>query len=140
MEVLPFVISALVARHARAISRPPFPLPAGKAGRGFGGREGAASAVISKTLNDLHPPPPPPLRPQVGPHGYVLTEAGFGADIGFEKFVHIKCRTSGLAPSAALIVATVRALKMHGGGLRREEELGRGRGCLHPVPFVCAMR
>ncbi|KAJ2820050.1 tetrahydrofolate synthase, partial [Coemansia furcata] len=42
--------------------------------------------------------------------------AGFGADIGFEKFVNIKCRASGLVPDAAVIVATVRALKMHGGG------------------------
>ncbi|KAJ2803881.1 tetrahydrofolate synthase [Coemansia guatemalensis] len=48
--------------------------------------------------------------------GYVVTEAGFGADIGFEKFVNIKCRASGLVPDAAVIVATVRALKMHGGG------------------------
>ncbi|KAJ2707581.1 tetrahydrofolate synthase [Coemansia sp. IMI 203386] len=48
--------------------------------------------------------------------GYVITEAGFGADIGFEKFVNIKCRASGLVPDAAVIVATVRALKMHGGG------------------------
>ncbi|KAJ2709121.1 tetrahydrofolate synthase, partial [Coemansia spiralis] len=48
--------------------------------------------------------------------GYVVTEAGFGADIGFEKFVNIKCRASGLVPSAAVIVATIRALKMHGGG------------------------
>eukprot|EP00708_Paratrimastix_pyriformis_P002292 GAFH01001034.1.p1 GENE.GAFH01001034.1~~GAFH01001034.1.p1 ORF type:complete len:630 (+),score=265.23 GAFH01001034.1:31-1920(+) len=52
----------------------------------------------------------------VGQDGYVLTEAGFGADIGFEKFADIKCRASGLRPSAAVIVATVRALKMHGGG------------------------
>ncbi|KAJ1728621.1 tetrahydrofolate synthase, partial [Coemansia biformis] len=48
--------------------------------------------------------------------GYVVTEAGFGADIGFEKFVNIKCRASGLVPNAAVIVATIRALKMHGGG------------------------
>ncbi|KAI8323147.1 FTHFS-domain-containing protein [Martensiomyces pterosporus] len=48
--------------------------------------------------------------------GYVVTEAGFGADIGFEKFVNIKCRASGLVPDVAVIVATVRALKMHGGG------------------------
>jgi formate--tetrahydrofolate ligase len=46
---------------------------------------------------------------------YVVTEAGFGADLGFEKFVDIKCRASGLAPSAAMIVATVRACKLHGG-------------------------
>jgi len=45
----------------------------------------------------------------------VVTEAGFGADLGAEKFLDIKCRQSGLAPSAAVIVATVRALKMHGG-------------------------
>ncbi|KAK9798919.1 hypothetical protein WJX73_000128 [Symbiochloris irregularis] len=52
----------------------------------------------------------------VGPEGFVITEAGFGSDIGLEKFMNIKCRTSGLKPSCAVIVATVRALKMHGGG------------------------
>ncbi len=46
---------------------------------------------------------------------YVITEAGFGADLGAEKFFNIKCRKSGLRPDAAVIVATVRALKMHGG-------------------------
>ena len=46
---------------------------------------------------------------------YVVTEAGFGADLGAEKFFDIKCRKAGLAPDAAVIVATVRALKMHGG-------------------------
>jgi formate--tetrahydrofolate ligase len=46
---------------------------------------------------------------------YVVTEAGFGADLGAEKFFDIKCRKAGLKPSAAVIVATVRALKMHGG-------------------------
>ncbi|HLH10847.1 MAG TPA: formate--tetrahydrofolate ligase [Methylovirgula sp.] len=46
---------------------------------------------------------------------YVVTEAGFGADLGAEKFLDIKCRKAGLAPSAAVIVATVRALKAHGG-------------------------
>ncbi len=45
----------------------------------------------------------------------VVTEAGFGADLGAEKFIDIKCRSAGLAPSCAVIVATVRALKMHGG-------------------------
>jgi len=45
----------------------------------------------------------------------VLTEAGFGADLGAEKFFDIKCRTAGLVPEAAIVVATVRALKMHGG-------------------------
>ncbi|KAJ1920321.1 tetrahydrofolate synthase [Mycoemilia scoparia] len=48
--------------------------------------------------------------------GYVVTEAGFGADIGLEKFVDIKCRNSGLKPDAVVLVATVRALKTHGGG------------------------
>lgn len=52
----------------------------------------------------------------VGPDGFVVTEAGFGADIGMEKFFNIKCRASGLKPKCAVIVATVRALKMHGGG------------------------
>jgi formate--tetrahydrofolate ligase len=47
---------------------------------------------------------------------YHVTESGFGADIGFEKFWNIKCRLSGLIPNCAVIVATVRALKMHGGG------------------------
>jgi formate--tetrahydrofolate ligase len=46
---------------------------------------------------------------------YVVTEAGFGADLGAEKFFDIKCRAAGLAPSAAVIVATVRALRFHGG-------------------------
>ena len=46
---------------------------------------------------------------------YVVTEAGFGADLGAEKFMDIKCRKSGLRPSAVVLVATVRALKMHGG-------------------------
>src|SRR6202451_1482496 len=52
----------------------------------------------------------------VGADGYVLTEAGFGADIGMEKFCNIKCRYSGLAPNCVVLVATIRALKMHGGG------------------------
>ncbi len=47
---------------------------------------------------------------------YHVTESGFGADIGFEKFWNLKCRFSGLKPSAAVLVTTVRALKMHGGG------------------------
>ncbi len=49
---------------------------------------------------------------------YVVTEAGFGADLGAEKFFDIKCRKAGLKPSAAVVVATVRALKMHGGVAR----------------------
>jgi formate--tetrahydrofolate ligase len=51
---------------------------------------------------------------------YVVTEAGFGADLGAEKFFDIKCRQSGLEPAAAVIVATVRALKMHGGVDKKE--------------------
>lgn len=58
---------------------------------------------------------------------YVITEAGFGADLGAEKFMDIKCRTTGLRPSAVVVVATVRALKMHG-GLKKDslgtEDLG----------------
>lgn len=63
---------------------------------------------------------------------YVVTEAGFGADLGAEKFFDIKCRKSGLTPSAVVIVATVRALKYHGGvevknvGLENVEALERG--------------
>ena len=51
---------------------------------------------------------------------YAVTEAGFGADLGAEKFLDIKCRLAGLTPSAAVVVATVRALKMHG-GLAKDE-------------------
>ena len=63
---------------------------------------------------------------------YVVTEAGFGADLGTEKFLDIKCRMAGLTPSAVVIVATIRALKMHGGLAKTElndeniEALGRG--------------
>jgi len=49
---------------------------------------------------------------------YVVTEAGFGADCGMEKFFNIKCRVSGLVPSAVVIVASIRALKMHGGAFK----------------------
>jgi len=51
---------------------------------------------------------------------YVITEAGFGADLGAEKFFNIKCRKAGLTPDAAVLVATVRALKMHG-GVKKED-------------------
>ncbi len=51
---------------------------------------------------------------------YAITEAGFGADLGAEKFLDIKCRYAGLTPSAVVIVATVRALKMHGGVLKSD--------------------
>jgi formate--tetrahydrofolate ligase len=57
------------------------------------------------------------LATRMGLHygDYLVTEAGFGADLGAEKFVDIKCRTAGLKPDAVVLVATVRALKMHGG-------------------------
>ena len=58
---------------------------------------------------------------------YVVTEAGFGADLGAEKFIDIKCRSAGIRPSAAVLVATIRALKFHGGVAREnlsEENLG----------------
>ncbi|MBL4690008.1 MAG: formate--tetrahydrofolate ligase, partial [Rhodospirillales bacterium] len=64
---------------------------------------------------------------------YVVTEAGFGADLGAEKFFNIKCRLAGLNPTAAVIVATIRALKMHGGVAK--DDLGKEnvdavtRGC-----------
>jgi formate--tetrahydrofolate ligase len=65
----------------------------------------------------------------------VVTEAGFGADLGAEKFLDIKCRKSGLRPSAAVIVATVRALKYHGGAaladLTREDLLSLERGLVN---------
>jgi len=51
---------------------------------------------------------------------YVVTEAGFGADLGAEKFIDIKCRMAGLKPSAVVLVATVRALKFHGGVIKEE--------------------
>src|SRR5438477_173131 len=64
---------------------------------------------------------------------YVVTEAGFGADLGAEKFFDIKCRKAGLNPSAAVIVATVRALKMHGGvakdDLKHENAAAVAKGC-----------
>ncbi len=52
----------------------------------------------------------------MGEDGYVVTESGFGADCGMEKFFDIKCRVSGLIPNCVVLVSTVRALKMHGGG------------------------
>ncbi|ABE50521.1 formate--tetrahydrofolate ligase [Methylobacillus flagellatus] len=63
---------------------------------------------------------------------YVVTEAGFGADLGAEKFIDIKCRKAGLHPDACVIVATIRALKYHGGAdvsaLSREDMLALDRG------------
>ena len=92
----------------------------------------------------------------------VCTEAGFGSDMGFQKFVDIKCRLSGIRPAAAVIVATIRALKMHGGVghvvagkpldplLLEENEEGVQRGCAnlrrhieivraHGIPAVVAI-
>jgi formate--tetrahydrofolate ligase len=64
---------------------------------------------------------------------FVVTEAGFGADLGAEKFFDIKCRKAGLTPAAAVIVATVRALKMHGGvakeDLKKENIEALKKGC-----------
>ena len=64
---------------------------------------------------------------------YVVTEAGFGADLGAEKFFDIKCRKAGLNPAAAVLVATVRALKMHGGvakdDLKTENVGAVAKGC-----------
>jgi formate--tetrahydrofolate ligase len=66
---------------------------------------------------------------------YVVTEAGFGADLGAEKFVDIKCRKAGLRPNAAVVVTTVRALKYHGGmelaDLRNENTDALGRGLVN---------
>lgn len=63
----------------------------------------------------------------------VVTEAGFGADLGAEKFFDIKCRKAGIAPDAVVIVATVRALKMHGGvakdDLKQENPAAVAKGC-----------
>ena len=70
----------------------------------------------------------------------VVTEAGFGADLGAEKFLDIKCRTAGLAPGACVVVATVRALKMHGGvakaDLGREDVAAVDRGVVNLVRHV----
>jgi formyltetrahydrofolate synthetase len=78
----------------------------------------------------------------------VVTEGGFGSDMGFQKFVDIKCRLSGLRPSAAVIVATIRALKMHGGvgnivagkpldeALRREDPDAVRRGAENLVQHI----
>jgi len=71
---------------------------------------------------------------------YVVTEAGFGADLGAEKFMNIKCRQAGLAPSAAVIVATVRALKMNGGvakaDLAREDVAAVRAGAVNLVRHI----
>ncbi|MBV8393537.1 MAG: formate--tetrahydrofolate ligase, partial [Alphaproteobacteria bacterium] len=75
---------------------------------------------------------------------YVVTEAGFGADLGAEKFFDIKCRKAGLAPAAAVVVATVRALKMHGGVARDAlgaENVGAvERGCVNLARHIENLR
>jgi formyltetrahydrofolate synthetase len=82
----------------------------------------------------------------------VVTEAGFGSDMGFQKFIDIKCRLSGLRPSAAVIVATIRALKMHGGvghvvagkpldpALTAENPEGVARGCENLIQHINIVR
>ncbi len=66
---------------------------------------------------------------------YVVTEAGFGADLGAEKFLNIKCRKAGLTPSCVVIVATIRALKMHGGvekeNLKKEDITALEKGLIN---------
>ena len=75
---------------------------------------------------------------------YVVTEAGFGADLGAEKFLNIKCRQAGLTPAACVVVATVRALKMHGGVARadlgREDVAAVERGFANLARHVSNMR
>ena len=100
--------------------------------------DGAMTAIMAKTLNPnlLQTIEGQPMLVHAGPFAniaigqssiiadqvglkladYHITESGFGADIGFEKFWNLKCRFSGLKPHCSVIVATVRALKMHGGG------------------------
>src|SRR6266851_2422827 len=65
---------------------------------------------------------------------YVVTEAGFGADLGAEKFIDIKCRKSGLRPDAVVIVATIRALKMHGGVDQKELNKENLKALEHGIP------
>jgi formate--tetrahydrofolate ligase len=75
---------------------------------------------------------------------YVVTEAGFGADLGAEKFFDIKCRKAGLTPSAAVLVATIRALKMHGGvakeALKQEDVAALERGFANLARHVRNLR
>ncbi len=86
----------------------------------FGNVSQGASSVVADRL-------------ALGLSDLVVTEAGFGADLGCEKFFDIKCRQSGLAPAAAVLVATVRALKLHGGhpaaSLGEEDLEAVRRGC-----------
>ena len=79
---------------------------------------GGPFANIAHGCNSVTAP-----RMALKPGDYAITEAGFGADLGAEKFLDIKCRMAGLKPDAVVVVATVRALKHHGGAARAE--LGR---------------
>jgi len=82
--------------------------------------EGQAAFVHAGPFANIAPGNSSILADHVALHlgEYVVTESGFGADIGMEKFFNIKCRASGLVPDAVVLVATIRALKMHGGGPR----------------------
>ena len=82
--------------------------------------EGQAAFVHAGPFANIAPGNSSILADRVALHlgDYVVTESGFGADIGMEKFFDIKCRESGLVPDAVVLVATIRALKMHGGGPR----------------------
>ncbi len=82
--------------------------------------EGQAAFVHAGPFANIAPGNSSILADRIALHlgDYVVTESGFGADIGMEKFFDIKCRASGLVPDAVVLVATVRALKMHGGGPR----------------------
>ena len=75
---------------------------------------------------------------------YVVTEAGFGADLGAEKFFNIKCRKAGLSPAAAVVVATVRALKMHGGvakaDLSKENVAAVVKGCANLARHIANVK
>src|SRR4029453_6690433 len=75
---------------------------------------------------------------------YVVTEAGFGADLGAEKFFDIKCRKAGFNPDCAVVVATIRALKMHGGvgkdGLKIENTTALEKGFANLERHVTNLR
>ncbi|WP_290845311.1 formate--tetrahydrofolate ligase, partial [Henriciella sp.] len=75
---------------------------------------------------------------------YVVTEAGFGADLGAEKFLNIKCRKAGLSPSAIVVVATCRALKLNGGvtlaDLSKENPNAVVEGCANLGRHIDNMR
>ena len=83
-------------------------------------------------------------RTALGLADFVVTEAGFGADLGAEKFLDIKCRQGALAPAACVMVATVRALKMHGGialrALGEENVQAVAKGCANLLRHVGNMR